>query len=482
MKKRDKAPVLADQQTDKRLPEQQTDKIVADQPADKRLPEQQTAQRLPDQQTDKRLPDQQTDKRLPDKQTKRLPVQKTDKRLPDGPTSDTDVTPKKKFLRSKPLEIKRGLSSSPKSHLDDDAFSEKFGSYSHSLVGGSITRDIYKWKEDKEPLKRNHSDTDLSQFADSVSATGEPARVTASNLLAPGAFRRQFMINRAQRAGMPMPNIITRDFIDFLVLYGYFGGDIYPSDSEDDEEPLDEVAPLLPEQTPHVKGTSNSKAFFMLTKAFVGTGVLFLPSGFANGGVLFSSCLLVALGSLTLHCMLLLANVSAKMENKSFGDIGFALFGEPCRQLVLYSIAVSQLGFCCAYYIFIAQNLTDLLMIATNCQVILPFWAFLVLQLFIYIPLAWVRKLKHFGFTALVGDLFIILGLAYIFFYGIVQISHSGIQIVPLINLESFSLFIGTAMFAFEGICLMLPISVLLFNSSNPWNIPKNLAKYLLHA
>jgi proton-coupled amino acid transporter len=121
-------------------------------------------------------------------------------------------------------------------------------------------------------------------------------------------------------------------------------------------------------------------------------------------------------------------------------------------------------------------------MIATNCQVILPFWAFLVLQLFIYIPLAWVRKLKHFGFTALVGDLFIILGLAYIFFYGIVQISHSGIQIVPLINLESFSLFIGTAMFAFEGICLMLPISVFLFNSSNPWNIPKNLARYLLHA
>jgi proton-coupled amino acid transporter len=59
----------------------------------------------------------------------------------------------------------------------------------------------------------------------------------------------------------------------------------------------------------------------MLTKAFVGTGVLFLPSGFANGGVLFSSCLLVALGFLTLHCMLLLASVSAKMENKSFAKL-----------------------------------------------------------------------------------------------------------------------------------------------------------------
>jgi len=56
------------------------------------------------------------------------------------------------------------------------------------------------------------------------------------------------------------------------------------------DQQTDEVAPLLPEQTPHVKGTSSSKAF-------VGTEVLFPPSGFANGGVLFISCLLVALGT-----------------------------------------------------------------------------------------------------------------------------------------------------------------------------------------
>lgn len=71
-----------------------------------------------------------------------------------------------------------------------------------------------------------------------------------------------------------------------------FKGDVYPSDDEDEDDDLrsnvpstlndleSESAPLLQrtassERHPHrppVQGTSPSKAFFMLVKAFVGTG------------------------------------------------------------------------------------------------------------------------------------------------------------------------------------------------------------------
>jgi proton-coupled amino acid transporter len=99
------------------------------------------------------------------------------------------------------------------------------------------------------------------------------------------------MTNQAQRQGKKA-SFVSRNFIDFLVLYGFFGGDVYPSDNEDED---DEIRSLLPatndDENPgegtalirprvsitHVKGTSPSKAFFMLSKAFVGTGVLFLP-------------------------------------------------------------------------------------------------------------------------------------------------------------------------------------------------------------
>ncbi|KAI8913262.1 transmembrane amino acid transporter protein-domain-containing protein [Gorgonomyces haynaldii] len=344
-------------------------------------------------------------------------------------------------------------------HLVNQENNQDIGSVSHSLLGGAVTRDIYKWNEERQQNRpRRNSEPELAI---------DPTAPHASDLREPGMFRRHFIANQAQMEGRPEPNFVTRNFLDFLVLFGFFGGDVYPSDIEDEEydiEPSNENTPLLrasstTRSVPHVKGTSESKAFFMLTKAFVGTGVLFLPSAFANGGLLFSVVLLIILGFLTLHCMLLLAETSQKLENKSFGDIGFHLYGEWFRQVVLQSISVSQMGFCCAYLIFVGQNLRDLVMIATNCQTVLPDWVFILFQLLVYIPLAWVRRIKNFGITSLIADVFILLGLGYIFFYDLVQIGGHGFQQVPYINLQSFSLFVGTAMFAFEGICLMLPIA-----------------------
>jgi proton-coupled amino acid transporter len=109
-------------------------------------------------------------------------------------------------------------------------------------------------------------------------------------------------------------------------------------------------------------------------------------------------------------------------------------------------------GFCCAYYIFVGQNLRDLLMITSDCKLILPDWFFICIQLLFYIPLAWVRRIKNFGITSLIADVFILGGLGYIFTYDLVLIGQDGTKDVAWINLQSFPLFIGTAMFAFEGI------------------------------
>jgi proton-coupled amino acid transporter len=182
---------------------------------------------------------------------------------------------------------------------------------------------------------------------------------TASEIREPGGFRRYFISNRRTREGKKPPHFLTSNFIDFLVLYGFYGGDVYPSDDEDDEEDslpshtpnhieeAHETAPLLQRQNSStvtsVKGTSESKAFFMLLKAFVGTGVLFLPKAFANGGLVFSVSLMIFLGYLTMHCMILLVETSRSFGGKSFGDLGQIIYGDQCRLLVLGSIAVSQM-------------------------------------------------------------------------------------------------------------------------------------------
>ncbi|KAI9324101.1 transmembrane amino acid transporter protein-domain-containing protein [Zopfochytrium polystomum] len=299
----------------------------------------------------------------------------------------------------------------------------------------------------------------------------------------PGVFRRHFVAKRVAASGRSTRHLgFTRNFVDFLALYGAYGGDVEPDeeDKDDDDDDLDgdveegvdgvaqdaedeEAVGRVQEnwraRDSAAGGYHAGKAFFMLVKAFIGTGVLFLPKAFANGGIVFSTVLIILLGWLTLHCMLLLVETSRKLGG-SFGDIGEKLYGAGMRRVVLASIAISQAGFCCAYYIFVAQNLRDLLMIVSNCRWIVPDWYFILLQLALYIPLSWVRRIKHFHITSLVADLFILLGLAYIFFYDLSILATRGVSHdIVWLNWNGFSLCLGTAMFAFEGICLILPIA-----------------------
>jgi proton-coupled amino acid transporter len=86
------------------------------------------------------------------------------------------------------------------------------------------------------------------------------------------------MSARAEREGQRAPTFLAQNFLDFLVLYGSYGGDIHPEDDESDDEIGDmEVEPLLARSATLTGTASPKKAFFLIMKAFVGTGVLFLP-------------------------------------------------------------------------------------------------------------------------------------------------------------------------------------------------------------
>lgn len=77
-----------------------------------------------------------------------------------------------------------------------------------------------------------------------------------------------------------------------------------------------------------------------------------------------------------------------------------------------------------------------------------------------YLPLVLVRKLKHFSITSLVADVFILFGLAYIIFYDITSLVGTGLGPgIVQFNPDAFPLFLGTAIFAFEGVGIILPIN-----------------------
>jgi solute carrier family 36 (proton-coupled amino acid transporter) len=210
-----------------------------------------------------------------------------------------------------------------------------------------------------------------------------------------------------------------------------------------------------------------TKASLLLLKSFVGTGVLFLPKAFKNGGMLFSSLLLPVFALFSLYCFMLLVN-ARKVVVGSYGDIGGALYGTKMRFIILASIVVSQIGFVCAYTIFTAENLSAFVSAVTRGQHSMDVKFLILMQLVILLPCgtssidnliqAMIRDISKLSGTALVADFFIMLGLCVLYYFDIFTLATKGVADVTLFNSKDYVLFLGTAAFAFEGIGLVIPI------------------------
>ncbi|CAK5268269.1 unnamed protein product [Mycena citricolor] len=365
--------------------------------------------------------------------------------------------------------------------------------------GADVTHDIYKWQSDQRRLAartRSHS------VVLPPSTAQHPA---FEHIHEPGGFRRNYLLLRASERGEDQPPILN-NFIEFLYIFGHFAGeDLEDDEGEEDEEDAEAAAAGPPDENEPLLGTSSGartvtksrraharrrtstsrgphgtatvpQAVLMLLKAFVGTGVLFLGKAFFNGGILFSSLLFVFIALISLYSFLLLVYTKFVVSG-SFGDIGGILYGPWMRYLILGSIVVSQIGFVAAYIIFVSQNLQALIMGITHCLTLVPLHWLILAQTVVFLPLVLFRDLAKLSTTALVADGFILVGLVYIFGSEISIVAERGIADVALFNPKDFSLFVGVAVFSFEGVGMVIPITDAM---REPHKFPKVLTGVML--
>lgn len=354
--------------------------------------------------------------------------------------------------------------------------------------GADITRDLYRIKEDAQrPLLKK------SRSCDSIG--GNLIKSTASSFNVPGGFRREFLLNQQQHRDERLeslrtttPNFLTKNFIEFLSIYGHFAGE----ELEDDENIANhykyllphEQAPLLQDDNFNPRGTATDrKAYFLLLKAFVGTGVLFLPKAFYNGGLSFSIIVLSLFALLSWWCYLILVFTKVATKVSGFAEIGLKLYGPWFQRLILSSIVISQIGFAAAYIVFTLENLRAFtanvsLYDVTDINIV---W-FILLQVVIIVPLSLIRDITKLSLLAVFANVFILTGLVTIVYFMLYQWlgvnhGHFGKNIEYLFNESEFSLFIGTAIFAFEGIGLIIPIQESMIY---PNNFPRVLGQVIL--
>jgi len=308
--------------------------------------------------------------------------------------------------------------------LHDDEFS------SLRLQGGDVTRGIYKWTEQAEARAKNQR----SKSFDLGRPEPEAEILDINSIKVPGGFRRNH-IRRVARSpngqgshledGYDSPaagqqRLFTSSFLEFLSIYGHFAGeeleeddeDLGPNeyfssgedtdeyDSADEREPMEDSALLTPSRRRRrrkVRGGSGNNspmnAALLLLKSFVGTGVLFLPRAFLNGGMLFSNLVLFFVAALSYYCFVLLVRTQLRVGG-SFGDLGGALYGKHMRTLILASIVISQIGFVAAYTVFTAENLQAFIRAVSNCKTSISVPWLILMQMVIFLPFSLLRDWK----------------------------------------------------------------------------------------
>ncbi|KAL8767466.1 MAG: hypothetical protein Q9209_006052 [Squamulea sp. 1 TL-2023] len=393
---------------------------------------------------------------------------------------------------------------------EDDDFS------SLQLQGGDMTREVYRWTEDAESQSQWGAHGRRSRSFHVPRPGPENETLDIASIKVPGGFRRNYLRRQARdsseqgtlrNSGVASPDIdarrgaqstyFTSSFIEFLTLYGHFAGeeleeikeeaeeeesdDYYDSNTYETGDYIDaahggseasqynEGSALLTPVTPGrrkrkpsgrgpVGRNSPLAAALMLLKSFVGTGVLFLPKAYLNGGMLFSNLVLLGVAALSYYCFILLVDTRLKVE-ASFGDMGGILYGKWLRTLILSSVALSQIGFVSAYIVFTSENLQAFILAVSKCRTWIDIKYMVLMQLIIFLPLSLIRDISALSLTAYIADFFILLGLVYLAYYDISTIvANHGISDIINFNSHNWSLFIGTAIFTFEGVGLIIPI------------------------
>lgn len=248
---------------------------------------------------------------------------------------------------------------------------------------------------------------------------------------------------------------------------------LHPTTSFDDST-------LLKTEDTNARNTTNVQSLMTLLKGNVGTGILALPAAFKHGGLWVSFAGIFILGFIAVHCMHLLvscANLICERTGRTFlsyGDVVKESFRTgPQRLRRFHNIAsiiinvflcITQFGFCTVYILFVSSNIQQVVEEYTAIRWNVRLYEFLVLLALL--PYMCIRNLKVLSFFSGAANIIMVVGLA-------ITLVHC-FQGAPYASQPAFAswstlpLYFGIAIYAFEGIGVVLPIE-------NKMKTPKDL-------
>lgn len=243
-------------------------------------------------------------------------------------------------------------------------------------------------------------------------------------------------------------------------------------EEKESEENKNKTVTFDPEDIPNNQPKTNYfEALANLFKANVGTGCFAMADAIRNSGILLGPAATFIIAVICIHCFHLLVQcadyIMAKNEMNYRPDyaetieLSFALSKKEkwrkaakiVRKVCNICICITQLGFCSVYLVFVGRSvklLLDYYGIFLDVKIVVAI---------IFIPI-WMstllRKLKQIARFSALANLCMILGTLFTVGYAVQDLPT--IEERPFYNFERLPLFFGTALFAFTGIAVVLPI------------------------
>lgn len=232
---------------------------------------------------------------------------------------------------------------------------------------------------------------------------------------------------------------------------------------------------LAREDTPllsihHHRQSSDLKTFANVFIAIVGSGVLGLPYTFKRTGWALGSAMILFVAAVTYHCMMLLILTRRRLESAqgptkiaSFGDLGFAIYGPAGRSAVDVMIVLSQSGFCVSYLIFIANTLAFVFNSSSDPNP--RIWGFLSPKAFyiwgcfpFQLGLNSIPTLTHLAPLSIFADVVDLGAMGFVMVDDFLIFLRDRPALQAFGGLSVFFYGLGVAVYAFEGIGMVLPL------------------------
>jgi len=232
-----------------------------------------------------------------------------------------------------------------------------------------------------------------------------------------------------------------------------------------------------------------------LIKGNVGTGILAMPDAIKNSGIVVGNVGMVGMALTCTHCMHLLVSSATELSRRTnssfltYPDVAEKCFSTSknsrlismapyARMAINIFLCITQLGFCCVYPLFVAQNFQQ---VFEPWFGLLNYRVYLAALLLPMVLLCLIRNLKYIAPFSMLANVLEFAGVGVIFYYLLQDIPSISERKV-FASWHQLPLYFGTAMYAFEGIGVVLPLENQMKNPKEMkgWNGVLNTAMTLV--